>query len=179
MGLRGSIISSLVKNVRYLYNKKRTTDAFDSKSDTVTFTTADVSSDSSATSWTSVSQLTSGLTHATLLNRISAMMKNVRYLYAYKPDVAIFYATNLSISVPAYSVVNYSFNITGLDSKLRYVYTYCYPSSGSNNVVDVTLQSNGYSKGSTWDTIYVRISNPTNGAATITQLGLVALKILI
>ena len=73
-------ISKMFANIRWLNSSKRTTGAFDSKNDTVTFTTADVSSDSSATSWTTVSQLTSGLSHATLLNRISAMMKNVRYL---------------------------------------------------------------------------------------------------
>ena len=77
-------ISKAVANVRWLNSNKRTTGAYDDKNDTVTFTTADVSSDSSATSWTTVSQLTSGSTFATLLNRISAMMKNTRYLYYYK-----------------------------------------------------------------------------------------------
>ena len=74
-------LSQAIRNIRWLNSNKRTTGAYDDKNDTVTFTTADVSSDSSATSWTSVSQLTSGSTFATLLNRISAMMKNTRYLY--------------------------------------------------------------------------------------------------
>ncbi len=52
----------------------------DSKSNTVTYTSADVA-DGNATAWTSVTALTSGLTHATLLNRISQMFKNIRYLY--------------------------------------------------------------------------------------------------
>lgn len=66
------------ENTSALTNKLGKTD--DTKNNTTTFTSADTS-DSSATSWTSVSTLSSGLTHATLLNRISAMMKNVRYLY--------------------------------------------------------------------------------------------------
>lgn len=52
----------------------------DSKSNTVTFTSNDVD-DGSATSWTSVSKLTSGITHKTFLERVSQMFKNVRYLY--------------------------------------------------------------------------------------------------
>lgn len=74
-------LSTAIRNIRFLNSYKRTTGAFNSYQDTVTFTSADVSSDSSATSWTTVSKLESGLTHATLLNRISAMMKNTRYLY--------------------------------------------------------------------------------------------------
>lgn len=52
----------------------------DSKSNTVTFTSNDVS-DGNATSWTSVTALTSGITHATFFQRVSQMFKNVRYLY--------------------------------------------------------------------------------------------------
>ena len=52
----------------------------DSKNNTVTFTSNDVS-DGSATSWTSVSALASGITHATFFARVSQMFKNVRYLY--------------------------------------------------------------------------------------------------
>lgn len=52
----------------------------DSKSNTVTFTSNDVS-DGNATSWTSVIALTSGITHATFFQRASQMFKNVRYLY--------------------------------------------------------------------------------------------------
>lgn len=51
-----------------------------SKSNTVTFTSNDVS-DGNATSWTSVTALTSGITHATFFQRVSQMFKNVRYLY--------------------------------------------------------------------------------------------------
>lgn len=52
----------------------------DSKSNTVTFTSNDVS-DGNATSWTSVTALKSGITHATFFQRVSQMFKNVRYLY--------------------------------------------------------------------------------------------------
>ena len=52
----------------------------DSKSNTVTFTSNDVD-DASATSWTSVSKLATGITHATFFQRVSQMFKNVRYLY--------------------------------------------------------------------------------------------------
>lgn len=44
----------------------------------VNFTSGD---STSVTGWTDVSALTSGSTHATILNRISTMMKNVRYLW--------------------------------------------------------------------------------------------------
>lgn len=52
----------------------------DSKSNTVTFTSNDVE-DGSATSWTSVTKLASGISHATFFQRVSQMFKNVRYLY--------------------------------------------------------------------------------------------------
>ena len=52
----------------------------DSKSNTVTFTSNDVD-DASATSWTSVSKLATGITHATFFQRVSQMFKNVRYIY--------------------------------------------------------------------------------------------------
>lgn len=52
----------------------------DSKSNTVTFTSYDAS-DESATSWTNVNTLESGITHATFFQRVSQMFKNVRYLY--------------------------------------------------------------------------------------------------
>lgn len=52
----------------------------DSKNNTVTFTSNDVA-DGSATSWTSVTALASGITHATFFQRVSQMFKNVRYLY--------------------------------------------------------------------------------------------------
>ena len=52
----------------------------DSKSNTVTFTSSDVA-DGSATAWTTVTKLASGITHATFFARVSQMFKNVRYLY--------------------------------------------------------------------------------------------------
>lgn len=52
----------------------------DSKSNTVTFTSNDVA-DGSATSWTSVTKLESGISHATFFQRVSQMFKNIRYLY--------------------------------------------------------------------------------------------------
>lgn len=55
----------------------------DSQNNTVTFTSGDAadSSVSRTTGWSAVAALTSGLTHSALFNRISTMMKNVRYLY--------------------------------------------------------------------------------------------------
>lgn len=47
---------------------------------TVTFTSND-STDANATSWTNVTQLATGITHATFFQRVSQMFKNVRYLY--------------------------------------------------------------------------------------------------
>ena len=52
----------------------------DSKSNTVTFTSNDTT-DANATSWTSVTTLSSGITHTTFFQRVSQMFKNVRYLY--------------------------------------------------------------------------------------------------
>ena len=53
----------------------------DSKDNTVTFTSGDVANDAAATSWTAdVGTISSGLTHATLLNRLSLAVKNSRYL---------------------------------------------------------------------------------------------------
>lgn len=50
----------------------------DSKSNTVTFTSAD---STSPTAWTDVAALASGEKHSSLFNKISTMFKNVRYLY--------------------------------------------------------------------------------------------------
>lgn len=47
---------------------------------TVAFTTGDTT-DANAAGWTSVPQITSGSTFATLFTRVSTMMKNARYLY--------------------------------------------------------------------------------------------------
>lgn len=47
---------------------------------TNTFTSADVA-DSSATSWTTVAALTSGEATKTILNKVSSMFKNIRFLY--------------------------------------------------------------------------------------------------
>lgn len=53
----------------------------DSKDNTVSFTTGDVANDAAATSWTeNVGTISSGLSHATLLNRLSLAVKNIRYL---------------------------------------------------------------------------------------------------
>lgn len=52
----------------------------DTATNTVAFTSSDVA-DGSATAWTSVTKLTSGITHATFFARVSQMFKNVRYLY--------------------------------------------------------------------------------------------------
>ena len=52
----------------------------DTKSNKVTFTSNDVA-DANAASWTSVTALNSGITHATFFQRVSQMFKNVRYLY--------------------------------------------------------------------------------------------------
>ena len=52
----------------------------DTRSNKVTFTSNDVA-DANAASWTSVTALNSGITHATFFQRVSQMFKNVRYLY--------------------------------------------------------------------------------------------------
>lgn len=54
--------------------------AADSKDDTVTFTSSDVA-DGSATSWTTVTKVSSGEKHSSLFAKMSQMFKNVRYLY--------------------------------------------------------------------------------------------------
>jgi hypothetical protein len=55
----------------------------DTKSNTISFTSSDAadSSVTASTGWTTVTKLTSGLTHANLFARVSQMFKNVRYLY--------------------------------------------------------------------------------------------------
>lgn len=50
----------------------------DVSGNTITYTSGDASS---PTAWTSVTTLTSGLSLATLFNRISTMVKNVRYIW--------------------------------------------------------------------------------------------------
>ena len=52
-----------------------------SSTSTNDFTSTDVA-DGSATSWTTVSPLTSGETTGSILNKISSMFSNIRYLYA-------------------------------------------------------------------------------------------------
>lgn len=52
----------------------------DAKDTTVTFTSADVA-DGSAMSWTSVAKLTTGEKLSSILNKVSTMFKNVRWLY--------------------------------------------------------------------------------------------------
>ena len=101
-------VSTLCKNVRYLYNNKRSkSESFNSTSDTVSFTTADVVNDAAATSWTAnVAQLTSGLTHANLLNRISAMMKNTRFLYNQLFNPTVYSKNDIVASASEY--VNWS-----------------------------------------------------------------------
>ncbi|MCM1217491.1 MAG: phage tail protein, partial [Lachnospiraceae bacterium] len=47
---------------------------------TAAFTSVDVA-DAGATAWTAVTKLSSGETHRSIFNKISAMFKNVRYLY--------------------------------------------------------------------------------------------------
>lgn len=55
-------------------------DVADTKDSAVTFTSGDCA-DANASSWTSVNPLETGETHASLFNKISTMLKNVRYLY--------------------------------------------------------------------------------------------------
>jgi len=99
-------LSQAIKNIRWLNNNKRTTGAYDTYRDTVTFSSGD---STSATSWTDVSTLSSGLTHAALLNRISTMMKNVRYLYNKLHSGEYFGSAHLqysgSLNISAYSVI--------------------------------------------------------------------------
>lgn len=58
----------------------------DIASNPATFTSGDAAS---ASSWTDVTAVTSGLSMGTLLNRITAMMKNVRFLYSTIGNTAI------------------------------------------------------------------------------------------
>lgn len=54
----------------------------DSADNTITFDSSDVSEDSDATSWSADTEaLTSGDSHATLLNKISIAIKNLKYLF--------------------------------------------------------------------------------------------------
>ena len=55
-------------------------DVADTKDSAVTFTSGDCA-DANASSWTSVNPLETGETHASLFNKISTMLKNIRYLY--------------------------------------------------------------------------------------------------
>ena len=52
----------------------------DTAENTTTFTRSDVA-DGSASAWTSVSKLSSGEKHSSILKKVSQMFKNVRYLY--------------------------------------------------------------------------------------------------
>ena len=52
----------------------------DTAENTATFTSSDVA-DGSASAWTSVSKLSSGEKHSSILKKVSQMFKNVRYLY--------------------------------------------------------------------------------------------------
>lgn len=52
----------------------------DTAENTATFTSSDVA-DVSASAWTSVSKLSSGEKHSSILKKVSQMFKNVRYLY--------------------------------------------------------------------------------------------------
>lgn len=72
-------IATLLNNDMTLDSKKLDTNG-NSASNTVTFTSNDVA-DGSATSWTTVEALSSGISHATFFQRVSQMFKNVRYLY--------------------------------------------------------------------------------------------------
>lgn len=53
----------------------------DTASNTVAFTSSDVA-DGNASSWTSVTTLATGETHASLMAKMSKMFKNIRYLYS-------------------------------------------------------------------------------------------------
>lgn len=81
-------ISGMLQNVRFLRVKQNKNEEFmqetyltktgDSANNTTTFTSVDTAS---PTSWSNVSVLTSGEKHSSILNKISTMFKNMRYLY--------------------------------------------------------------------------------------------------
>ncbi|MFG6383494.1 MAG: phage tail protein [Lachnospiraceae bacterium] len=81
-------ISGMLQNVRFLRVKQNESEEFmqetyltktgDSTNNTTTFTSADTAN---PTSWTNVSVLTSGEKHSSILNKISTMLKNMRYFY--------------------------------------------------------------------------------------------------
>ena len=81
-----NLLSGAVKNLRFL--KTKVDDTKDSK---VTFTTGDAAdtSISTTTGWSTVDALASNSPHSTLLNRISIMMKNVRFLWKLIGDTDI------------------------------------------------------------------------------------------
>lgn len=91
----------------------------DSKSNTVTFTSNDVA-DGSATSWTSVTALASGISHATFFQRVSQMFKNVRYLYKMLGTTDISSVGNGTVT-NAISTLNS--NLENKQSKMMYTTT--------------------------------------------------------
>lgn len=81
---------------------------------TVDFTTGD-STDSAATSWTSVSKVTSGSSLGTLMNRISSMMKNTRYLKTYGTPTALYTGNTTGITA------NQQFALSEAYTNYRYI----------------------------------------------------------
>ena len=119
----------------------------DSKSNNVTFTSNDVS-DGNATSWTSVTALTSGITHATFFQRVSQMFKNVRYLYKMLGTTDIS-GIGDSTTTGAISTINnnlISANVldsNGNPNNIPRVYTKTYESVSAGETITPTIDING------------------------------------
>ena len=126
----------------------------DSKDNVVTFTSNDVSSNSAATSWTSIAQMTSGETHSSLFSKISSLVKNVRYLY-----IKLIEAYTYSITTSGYDwgsdKTEYAF-VTR-----RYNICYLYMSFSTASSSDVINPSKKYSVGY----LSVVASRPIRGVA--------------
>lgn len=103
------------------------------------FTSTDVADDS-ATSWTTVSPLSSGETTGSILNKISSMFSNIRYLYA-------------NSSGGSSTIINVTLNSSGwtLDSSSGY-YTQSITSQGITNDSEIRIYGIIYPSGTTLDT---------------------------
>ena len=69
---------------------------FDTASNTTAFTSSDVA-DGNASSWTTVTPVATGETHAGIFAKMSQMFKNIRYLYSLASHKVLFFE-NQSVS---------------------------------------------------------------------------------
>ena len=110
-----------------------------SSTSTNDFTSTDVA-DGSATSWTTVSPLTSGETTGSILNKISSMFSNIRYLYANSGGSS---STNINVTLNSSDwTLN---NISGY-------YTQSITSQGITSNSKIKIDGIIYPSGTTLDT---------------------------